>query len=153
MKTDYRGRDLSRQKFYGRDFSGQDLSRLKMRQSLYQRCNFDDADMTEADCEGSEFFGSTFRNTRMYRTNLKDAKLGLTVFEPRDCFGLTVTLQCATFDKMKVSPMWWYVWAMFGALMQPGGVRETEEMHNRLIQMIGAQRFVKLRALLQKREV
>ena len=152
MKKDYR-RDLSRQKFYQVDFSGQDLSRLKLRQSLFHRCNFDDADMTEADCEGSEFFGSSFRRTVMYRTNCKDAKLAATVFEPKDCFGITLTMQCKTFDKMKVSPMWWYSFLMFGAMMIPGTVAECDEMQNRLIQAVGPERYVRLQALLTKREL
>jgi uncharacterized protein YjbI with pentapeptide repeats len=153
LKQDYRGKDLSRQKLYGTDFSGQNLSRLRMRQSLYHRCNFDNADMTETDCEGSEFFGSTFRDTIMYRTNCKDAKLAGTVFEPKDAFGITLTMQCKTFDKMKVSPQWWYIYAMFGCLMLPGSVKEQEELQNRLIQMIGPERYVRLRTLLAKREI
>lgn len=153
MKKDYRGQDLSRKKFYQVDFSKQDLSRMKMRQSLFHRCNFDDADMTESDCEGTEFIGSTFRDTVMYQTNCKDAKLAGTVFMPKDAFGLTITLRCKTFDKMKVSPLWWYVWLMFGSLMQPGSVADTEELHNRLIQAVGPERYVKLTSLLHKREI
>lgn len=152
-KKEYRGRDLSRQRFYQVDFSSQDLSKLKLRQSLFHRCNFDAADMTETDCEGSEFFGSTFRNTVMYRTNCKDAKLAGCVFEPKDCFGITVTLQCKTFDKMKVSPMWWYVWMCFAGLMLPGSVRECEELQNRLIQAVGPERYVRLTTLMSKREI
>jgi len=153
LKKDYRGRDLSRQKFYQHDFSGQDLSKMKLRQSLFHRCNFDNADLTEADCEGSEFFGSTFRDTVMYRTNCKDAKLASTIFEPKDCFGLTLTMQCKTFDKMKVSPMWWYAWLMFASLMIPGNVKESEELQNRLMQAVGAERYLRLRTLLAKREL
>jgi pentapeptide repeat protein len=153
LKKDYRGQDLSRKKFYGADFSGQDLSSLRMRSSLFHKCNFDDADMTESDCDGSEFFLSTFRNTRMYRTNMKDAKLAQTVFEPKDCFGMTLTLQCKTFDKMKVSPMWWNIFLMFGSLMLVGSVKENELVQNRLVQAIGPERYVKLRAMLVKREI
>lgn len=153
FKQEYRGKDLSRQRFYSVDFSGQNLSRMRMRQSLFQRCNFDNADMTETDCEGSEFFGSTFRDTVMYRTNCKDAKLAATVFEPKDCFGITLTLQCKTFDKMKVTPMWWYVFLMFATLMLPGSVKEQEELQNRLIQAVGPDRYVRLRTLLTKREL
>jgi len=153
FKQDFRGKDLSRQKHYGVDFSGQNLSRLRMKQSLFHRCNFDNADMTEADCEGSEFFGSTFRDTVMYRTNCKDAKLAATIFEPKDAFGLTVTLQCKTFDKMKVSPMWWYTFICLATLMLPGNVKDQELMINALIQAIGPERYVRLRTLLQKREI
>jgi hypothetical protein len=124
-----------------------------MKHSLFHRCNFDRADMTEADCEGSEFIGSSFRDTVMYRTNCRDAQLAGTVFEPRDCFGLTLTMQCKTFDKMKVSPMWWYSFIAFAALMLPGSVKEQEDLLNRLIQCIGPERYVRLRTLLAKREL
>lgn len=153
LKKDFRGRDLSRQKFYSQDFSQQDLSGLKMRSSLFHHCNFDGADLTESDCEGSEFFLSTFRDSKMYRTNMKDAKLAQTVFEPRDCFGMTLTLQCKTFDKMKVSPMWWYIFLCFGSLMIAGSVKENDELQNRLVQAIGPERYVKLRTMLVKREI
>lgn len=153
-KTDYRGQDLSRRKFYSTDFSGQDLSHVRMRQSLFHRCNFDNANMTEADCEGSEFFGSTFRDTVCYRMNAKDAKLAATIFEPKDCFGMTVTLQCKTFDKMKVSTLWWLVWLMFASTMRPGKtVAEEEEWQNKMIAMIGSERYIHLRSLMTKREL
>jgi uncharacterized protein YjbI with pentapeptide repeats len=144
--------DLSRQKIFSRDFSGQKLSHAKMRSSLFHRCNFDRADMTEADCEGSEFLGSTFRETICYRTNFKDAKLAGTVFEPKDCFGMTVTLQCKTFDGVKVSPLWWMMWAMFLTIMKPEKLN-GEDLIDRAILMIGPDRYLKLKTLLQKREL
>lgn len=126
---------------------------MRMRQSLFHRCNFDNADMTETDCEGSEFSGSTFRNTSMYRTNCKDALLAGTVFEPRDCFGITLTMQCKTFDKMKVSKMWWYTFIMFGALMIAENVKENEALQTALIQCVGPDRYLRLKTLLAKREI
>ena len=145
--------DLSRQKLYGKDFSGQTLAHAKMHNSLFHRCNFDNADMTEADCEGSEFFGSTFRQTNCYRTNFKDAKLAGTVFEPKECFGITITLQCKTFDGMKVTGLWWMMWAMFLTLMKPEKLPDGEDPVDRAILMIGPDRYVRLRNLLQKREM
>lgn len=154
LKMDYRGKDLSRQKYYGVDFSQQDLRKAKLRQSTFHRCVFDEADMTEAECEGSEFVGSTFRNTICYRTNFKDAKLAATIFEPKDCFGMTLTLQCATFTNMKVSSMWWMVWLMFASMMKPGAsTKEEEALQNSLITAVGTERYVRLRSYMQKREV
>lgn len=154
LKTDYRGKDLSRQKFYSEDFSMQDLRKVKLRQSTFHRCNFDGADMTEAECEGSEFSGSSFRNTNCYRTNFKDAKLGATIFEPKDCFGMTLTLQCSTFTNMKISTVWWMVWVMFASMMKPGrSVAEEEALQNQLITAVGSEQYVRLRSHLQKREV
>lgn len=153
LKQDYRGKDLSGQKLYGIDFSDQDLSSLRMRRSLFHRCNFDRANMTEVDAEGSEFFGSSFVDTNMYRMNGKDAKFAATVFKPKDMFGFTLTCSCQTFSKMQISPMWWYMYLMYAMLMCPGSAEETEELHNRLIQAIGPERYVRLRALWAKREI
>lgn len=67
---------------------------------------------------------------------------------------MTVTLQCKTFDKMKVSTMWWMVWLMFASTMRPGAtVVEEEDWQNKLIAMIGPERYVRLRGLMTKREV
>lgn len=144
--------DLSRKKLYSQDFSGQNLSHAKMRNSLFHRCIFDNADMTEADCEGSEFFGSTFRQTICYRTNFKDAKLAGTVFEPKDCFGITLTLQCKTFEGMKVTALWWMMWGMFLTLMKPEKLN-NEDLVDRAILMIGPERYLKLKSMLLKREM
>lgn len=153
LKTDYRNVDLSRQKLYNVDFSNQDLSRLKIRQSLCYHCNFDNANLSEADCEATEFLGSTFRGTNCYRTNFKDAKLAATVFEPKDAFGITVTLQCKTFDQIKMSELWFYGWLIFATMMRPGNIQTQEELLNKLIAMIGAERYVKLKGLFSKREL
>jgi hypothetical protein len=154
LKADFRGQDLSRKKFYSTDFSEQDLKNMKMRQSTFHRCSFDGADLTEAECEGSEFLGSTFRNTNCYRTYFKDAKLGATVFQPKDCFGITITLQCATFTNMKISTLWWMTWIMFASMMKPGNsVVEEEALQNQLIRAVGSDQYIRLRTLLGKREV
>jgi hypothetical protein len=146
--------DLSRQKFYSRDFSNQDLRRANMRNSLFLSCNFDGADLTEVDATGSEFTASTFRKTNMYRANFKDAKLGATVFEPSDCFGITLTLQCRTFDGMKISPLWFYMWLMFATMMKVGPLQNSSgSPMDDLITSIGAERYVKLNQLLKRREI
>jgi uncharacterized protein YjbI with pentapeptide repeats len=153
LKQDYRTKELSRVKMYNTDFSGQDLSKLRMRQSLFHNCNFDKADMTETDCEGTDFFGSTFRETVMYRTNGKDAKFAGTIFEPKDAFGLTITCSCKTFNGMHISNIWWYNFIMYALLMKPGTDEDTKKLHNGLIQVIGPARYVKLKALFSKREI
>ena len=106
--SDYRKMDLCRKRFYSVDFSDLDLSDLKMKYSLMHNCCFDRANMSNTDCEGSEFFGSTFRDTTCYRTNFKDAKLANTVFQPKDAFGITLTLHCKTFENMRVPQIWFY---------------------------------------------
>jgi uncharacterized protein YjbI with pentapeptide repeats len=151
-KSRYRGVDLSKKKIYTTDFSGCDLSRLKLKHSLFMNCNFDRSDMSETDCEGSEFFGSTFRDTICYRTNFKDAKLAGTLFHPKDAFGMTITLTCKTFEDMKVSKLWWYMWLMFGTLLRPECLLGEQDLRDKLIVCIGAEKYVKLGALMKQRE-
>ena len=154
LKLDYRSRDLCRQRFYNEDFSNQDLSKLKLRGSLFHRCWGPPANMTEADCEGSDFLGSSFDDTNCYRTNFRDAKLAGTIFKPKDCFGMTITLQCRTFKDMRISKMWWLVWLMFASMMKPGtSIREEEELQNNLITAVGSEQYIRLRTLLAKREL
>ena len=153
LKSDYRSQDLSRRKFYNVDFSEQDLKKMKLRQSTFHRCNFTGADLTETDCEGSEFLGSTFQDAVCTRTNFKDAKLAGTIFKPKECFGMTLTLQCSTFKDMKISTLWWRVWLMFAGLMKPGdSTAEEESLQNELVACIGPTRYVKLRHTMTKRE-
>lgn len=154
LKQDYRTVDLCRKKLYNVNFSGQNLSKLKMRQSLFMGCNFDKADLTETDCEGSEFLGSSFKESILYRTNFRDAKLAGTIFEPRDCYGMTISLTCATFREMKVSQIWWLGFVFFSTLMRPYQGPIHEDLVEKLIGgVLGAERYVKLHALFGKREM
>ena len=151
VKPDYRALDLNKKRFYGVDFSMADLSHLKMQGSLFLHCNFNDANMTETDCTGSEFTASSFINTICYRTNFKDAKLGQTVFQPKDCMGMTITLACGTFQNAKVSPLWFMAMLIFCTMLKPIGT--TEPLVDNLIAMIGAERYTKLKGLFGKREL
>lgn len=142
--------DLSKQRFYGRDFSGQDLRRASMRGSLFSNCKFDDADMSEADCTGADFQGSSFEQTNCYRTNFKDAVLAGTKFNPRDCFGMTITLQCRTFQGVRVGALWFYAWLLFLTMTHPFG--GEVDMVDKVRIAIGPDRWLKLKTLFGKRE-
>lgn len=135
------------------DFSDQDLRGKDFSHGVYTRCNFDRANLSSVNCEGSDFIGSTFRQTICHRTNFKDARLGATVFEPSDAYGITITLACQTFINMKVSQLWWYCWLILLSMMQPAQEPITENLKDKLIAMIGAVRYVKLKAMFDRRDV
>jgi len=133
------------------DFSYQDLSHADLSNSKFAQCNFDYADLSEANCSHSNFAGSSFKGSICYRTNFANAKLGATIFEPRDCYGMTVTLECGSFQNMHVSPLWWYAWLILLSLMLP--VTEPgDDLKSKLIAMIGAERYVKLRSMFSRRD-
>jgi hypothetical protein len=143
--------DLSGKRFHGRSFRGQNLARRKMKGSVFIHCCFDDADLTKADCSNSDFTASSFRNTILYGTNFANSRLAGTIFEPKDCFGMTVTLQCRTFDSMKMSPLWSMGWLAFFLMMKHSG--PAAHLPDEIIAAIGAERYAKIMSLFGKREI
>lgn len=145
--------NLSGVAWTGRDFTGQNLRGRKLNHSKFIACNFDKADLTEANCEWCDFTGSTFRDTMCTRTNFKDARLVGTVFEPKDCYGMTITLQCQTFQGMKISQLHWYSWLILASMMTPASGPVKGDLTDRLINAIGAERYVKMKNLFRNREI
>lgn len=140
---------LTGRTFEGRDFGGENLRQADLHNSKFTRCNFDGVDMSFANCEGSNFAGSSFRGAICYCTNFKDARLGATIFEPKDCYGMTVTLKCGTFQNMHVSKLWYYCWLIMATLM----VAPEPEMKSLVIGVIGAEKYTRLRNLFARRDV
>ena len=145
--------NLSKVKLEKRNFSNQNLRERNLSHSVFDCCNFDGADMTDANCEGSTFSGSTFRDTICYRTNFRNAKLAGTIFQPRDAYGMTVSLSCDTFRNMRVGQLWWYAWLVFATQMEPASEPVKGDIKGALIAAIGAERYVKLAKLFQRREI
>ena len=135
------------QKFYEHDFSGQDLSHSDFRNSTCLGCNFDRADLSYANFEGANCRDSTFVATRCYRTNFKDTALAGSKFDPKDGFGMTITLTCETVDGMRIGKLWWYVWLMLALRMKP----PDEDSELKLINAIGTEKYEGLRQLFSRR--
>lgn len=147
-----KSKDFSGQRFQGADFAGQELRGAKFRGADCIDCNFSNADLSNADFEGANCFGSDFTDTKCNRTNFKDAILAGTKFFPADTFGMTISMRCETFDGMQVSRMWWWCWIYFALMMVPQK-NEEEGLHTRLINAIGADRYVRLRRLFGERQL
>ena len=141
----------SEKEYKDQDFTGQDLRGQDLSDHVFLRCDFTRADLTGANCTNSSFVGSVFRDTLLTNVNFTNANLGATVFEPADCYGMTVTLQCKTFLNMRVSRQWWLCWAMLHTLMLPSD--DTESLRDKLIAVIGAVRYVKLKELFARRDL
>ena len=146
--TKGRGKSFYNQKFFGSDFSGQDLNHSDFRCCTVVDCNFSNADLSYANFEGANCRGANFTGTRCYRTNFKDAALAGSIFEPKDVFGMTITMSCETVDGAKVSRMWWYIWLMMAMRMKA----PDEEAKIRLVQAIEPERYAGLRRLFDTRE-
>jgi hypothetical protein len=136
----------------GQDFSGQPLRNKVFKGLKFQDCNFDRADLSYADCSYASFISCSFKDSICYRTNFKDSILANSVFEPADCYGMTITLNCKTFENVQLSQQWWFSMLIFLASMIPASGPVKEDLRAKLIEMIGAVRYTKLRAIFERRD-
>jgi len=134
-------------KLYKHDFSGQDLSYTDFRSASLIECNFNNADLSYANFEAANCRDAYFVGTKLYRTNFKDAALAGSRFEPKDAFGMTITLACETVDGMKIGKLWWFIWIMMALRMQ----LPEPELELGIINAIGKERYVGLRQLFERR--
>jgi hypothetical protein len=139
-------------KFYDKDFSGQDLTHADFRGCTLVGCNFDNADLSYASFEGANCYRSTFRQSRLYHTNFKDAVLAETQMDPRDMFGMTISVSCDTFDKIKLGKIWLAAWLYLPMLADlPEGTKEKIE--NVLNDLIGPERVKSLERHFSQRQI
>jgi hypothetical protein len=144
--------NFANQKFFKKDFSGQDLRDIPMHDSEFLCCNFDNANLSGTNCSKSIFSGSTMIGTNCKNTNFAHAKLGC-IFEPSDAYGMTLTLSCHTFRGMVVSAFWWYCWQQFGLLMVPQKDKDGVDPKDSLIASLGVRKYLALNRMFREREL
>ena len=127
-------------KFFDTDFSGQDLTHADFRGCTLVNCNFDNSNLRYATFEGANCMGSSFRQASLYHTNFKDAILQKAILDPRDAFGMTLSIACDTFDKAELGKIWLAGWLYLPLLAQlPEGTKEKLEAI--LVDLIGEERL------------
>lgn len=143
--------DLSGKSYFNKDFSGMDLKGVPMHHSRFALCKFVGTDITGNDCSHSDFSGSDLTDVRCNGANFAHTILGCRFF-PKDAFGITVTLECRTFQGMLVNKLWWMAWVYFALIMIPekdGGVN----LNDLLISALGSDRYIKLKKLFDARRI
>ncbi len=143
--------ELTKKKFFSKDFSNQDLSGQDLSHSEFTCCNFRDTNLSNANCSYSDFTGSVLDRTKCTHTNFMKSRLAC-VFKPSDAYGMTLTLECSTFKGMIISKLWWYGYVYFAMLMKPeqdNGV----DLHDKIIQAFGTERYLKIKSLFARREI
>ena len=136
----------------GEDYTGNNFRHGNLAHRRFENCVFDGADMSYCDCTGAQFIGCSFKETLCYRTNFRDAVLAASAFEPADCYGMTITLTCKTFQNVKISQQWWMGWLMFLTSMLPAKTPIKDDLHGKLIELIGAERYVRLKSMFERRD-
>jgi uncharacterized protein YjbI with pentapeptide repeats len=146
------GKVLINRKFYDTDFSGQDLSHADFRGSTLVNCNFDNANLSYANFEGANCYASSFRQSRLYHTSFKDAVLAKTKLDPRDMFGMTISVSCDTFDEIELGEIWLAAWLFLPTLGQcPAGIKD--EIRGVLKKMLGEERLKQMERTFANRQI
>lgn len=131
------------------DFSGRDLRQADFRNARLHFANFRGAKLKYANFESANLYGADFTDADMHRVNLKDANTSHTVMKPKDLFGVTVTLECKSFQDMELDPGMWWGWMMYMLLMKP----PSDEARDRVIMAMGVERWDVLRKQYAVRQV
>jgi predicted TIM-barrel fold metal-dependent hydrolase len=139
-------------KFYDQDFSSKDLTHADFRGCTLVNCNFDNSDLRYATFEGANCYKSSFRQSRLYKTNFKDAILSETDMDPRDMFGMTVSVSCDTVDKMKLGTIWLASW-LFLPLLADIPDKTKEDIRGVLHNLIGEERVKQMERLFAERQI
>jgi uncharacterized protein YjbI with pentapeptide repeats len=141
-------KDFSGKKFYKEDFSGLKLQHANFSMTTCIECNFTDTDLKFANFRGANCMGSNFTRTNLCRVNMADCILEHTIFDPRDAFGLIITLRCETFSGMKMGRTWRNVWHFIPALTDIA----TEE-ESKLIEFLTPKLWEKFKMVFNRRIV
>lgn len=136
-------------KLPGGSFVGQDLRRADFRASSLPGAKFNGSDLTYASFESANCSCIDTTDAILHRTNFKDADLAGCIWAPADCFGVTLTLECKTFQGMKILPGWWYGWIFYALLMKP----PSQELEDKLIAFMGTERYTVLRQQYARRQM
>jgi len=151
------GKVFMNRKYYDADFSDRDLTHADFRGATLVGCNFDNANLSYANFEGANCYRSSFRQSRLYRTSFKDAVIAETIMDPRDMFGMAITVSCDTWDRMKIGKMWFASWLFLASLgeLPPGmnGEDMKQELFGVLNKLIGEERVKQLERHFAERQI
>lgn len=137
-------------KLHGVDFTGQDLEKADFRSAACHYAKFDNTNCRYANFEGAGLMFTKWDGANCHRTNFKDASLcdadmtGVT-----DFFGATFTMECRSWQGLKVDPGQWYGFLFYGLLMKP----PTEEAKEKLMLFFGEERYNTLKNLYAGRQL
>ena len=145
-------------KFYGVSFKGMKLKHAPFQLHTFKGCDFTDTDLAYGNLTGAHCYGSNFTGANLYRANMTDCELQDTIFYPRDCFGMTITLRCDTYQGMEIDPIWLQVWQFIPCVMKLPERKENGNIIkdywlNKIIAMIGSSAYLKMKQIFSNRVI
>lgn len=151
MTTEIHGKRFANQKLHRADFRGAELVNADFRGATLSEADFTGADLSYANFEGANCWSSDFTDAKLYHTNFRDAVLARSVMKPRDCFGIVVTMSCDTVEGMEINEKFWYAWLVMALLMKVP--TDVENAANRLIEVIGKDRYTRYMQIFKERQL
>ena len=142
------GRFFANKKFHQEDFSGRDLSNADFRGAQLLECNFNDSNLTGANFTDANCWGSSFIKSKLYKANFTRACLAKCTMDGADCYGMTITLSCDSFEDLTLSDKWVSAWLYFVLMMNV-----PESLKMKLTEIIGEERVKKYDAVLRRRDI
>lgn len=136
-------------KLHGVVFDNMDLQKADFRGAAVPFASFKNCKLQEATFEGANCTCTDFDGANVRRANFKDATLCDAKFDVVDAFGLTITMDCRSFQHLKVNAGFWWGLLYYAFLMDPIASTDfnPEEVKEKLSLMFGPKRYETLKNL------
>lgn len=135
-KKSFRGMKLS-----GANFDNLDLRGADFRNASVPFASFKNTNLKYANFEGANCCGADFTDANLHRANFKDANISNANWHAKDLYGVTLTMECRSFQGLDMSSGWWWGWIMYALLMKA----PSQEDKEKVIVAMGAERYRVLR--------
>lgn len=137
-------------KLHGADFRGMDLEKADFRSAACHYADFRDTNCKYANFEGAGLMFTKWSGANCHRVNFKDASLcDAEMHGVTDFMGATFTMDCKSWQGIKVDSGFWYGFLFYGLLMEP----PTEEAKEKLMLFFGEERYKTLKNLYASRHL
>jgi hypothetical protein len=137
-------------KLHGADFTGMNLEKADFRSASCPYAVFKDTNCKFINAEGANFTCTSWGGSNIHRGNFKDAILCDADWRGvKDMFGITMTMECRTWQGLKLDPGFYYGFLFYGMLMEP----PSEEIKDKLITFFGVDHFKTLHKLYANRQM
>lgn len=145
-----KGKKFRGLKLHGADFSGLDLEKADFRSASCPYSNFENTNCEMLNAEGANFSFTKWKGSNLHRANLKDANIQDADFRGvKDFMGVTLTMDCRTWQHVKLDPGFWYGFIFYALLMDP----PSDEARDKLITFFGPEHYLTLKNLYANRRM
>jgi pentapeptide repeat protein len=146
----FRGLKLQQAVFDDMNLERADFRGCSLAWASFKRCNLKEANFEGTNCSFADFDGAN-----VHRANFKDANMCDVKFDVVDAFGITLTMDCKSFYRMKPNAGFYLGLLFYGFLMDPvqSDTFNPEDFKEKLSVLFGPERYTTLRNLYATRQM